>query len=158
MRIHRVLLPAIVLLVAGCFQYIPTDFDAAEPGTTVEVTLTGQGAEKIQQEMGGRLRNEIRGDVVQVRPDRVLLDVPLGGGNPGQQGSVNRRIELVPGDVNELVTQELNRRRTALVVGGGAAAVGLSFFLARETDPGGQLPPPTDGGEFSRLFLQLLPH
>src|SRR5690606_17225444 len=77
-----------------------------------------------------------------------------------QQGmrteTLSQRLLLAPEDIVSLQRRELDRTRTYLMVGAGAAAVGALIYAAISGEAGGTTGrPPTGGG--TEAVIPLLP-
>jgi hypothetical protein len=109
------------LVASGCYSYTDVSPAAVPPGSTVRVTVAptstvGVGAEPLPEgprALAGRLLEGTSNEALR-------LSVPLGKGDPGLSARQLRTTVTVPmADVRRVELRNLDRKRTALLIGGG---------------------------------------
>jgi hypothetical protein len=145
--------PTLLLIgwLSGCYAHRPVPFSTAPTGEVVRVHLTDAGIQRMEETFGVRQR-QIQGEVVEARPDHLLLTF-YPPAPPGSRtlATGRRDFRMNAADVLEVELRELNGRRTTALLAGGGLALSLGFYLVKVTDGGGPLPGPGGPGDFSRI-------
>jgi hypothetical protein len=140
MRRFALLAPA---LLAGCYTYAPIQSSAVVPGAGVRARVSATAAEQVAPLLGVTDARVLTGTLVDNRSGMLIVEVPTttqpGPGSAGQ--SLYQRISIAPGDLVELESRTLDRKRTALVVGTAAIIAGTATIAALKGGPGLDRPP-----------------
>jgi hypothetical protein len=147
-RVRRAVgVAASALLAGGCFVYRAAEPAALQPGETVRLTLTSCGTQEITQQVGPRVQ-ALDGRVITARDGAVTVSVTQLTRSRGSE-------EFWPGDsvvvpfrgLDSLLVRRLDRKRSALAVGGTLVAIFAFRRIAQEAGlfttgagrpPGGQ--------------------
>ena len=131
------------VLLAGCYSYAPIQPSLVQPGTGVRARVSPTAAEQIAPLLGTTDARVLVGTLVDNRSGTMIVEVPRmtqsGGGGAAQ--SLNQRISIAPGQLVELETRRLDRKRTAIVVGAVAIVSGSATIAALKGGPGLERPP-----------------
>jgi hypothetical protein len=123
--------PAVVmtLLVAlgGCYSNRPATLETLAPGQRVRVTVAPSWGEEITQLLGSSGRT-LEGELAQIVGNAFYLSVPSGVRQEGFRfETLHQTIRLEQADVLVIERKQLDRGRTALVM--GILATGLTAVL-----------------------------
>jgi hypothetical protein len=122
-------------LVAGCYQYVPTDHAALTPATAVSVELSSSGSTNVANKIGKNVV-AVEGNVTEASPTSLtiaLLTVRRRGETAPSTWS-GESITLASNDIDVVKTRQLSRRRTAVASAAVAAAsVGIVIGIAKAT-------------------------
>ncbi len=143
------LVVSLAAAVSGCYRNIPTQFHSVSAGNEVVVRLTSQGTSRLASSVGD-FATQLQGGVKSADNSQLTLALSAvtrrGDVNPTRfQGET---VSLNPGDVDEIFTHEISRRRsTTAFVALGAVGIGLVYVLAKavgilETSGTGNPTPP----------------
>ncbi len=119
---------AAIALSSGCFSYKAAELGSVHQGTEVRVQLTREGfaaLSDLPMESGPRLT----GTLVSSDASQLRVRVPLAAER--LTTTVAQEFEIPAGAIVQLERRELNRTRTAIVVGGAVATV-VGFYLGFE--------------------------
>lgn len=137
---------AAVLLFAGCYRLVPVSPESATPPMRVRAYLTPEATARMAPVLG-EARAELDGRLVERTPQGIFLEVRAGEIQQGMASEVlTQRLLLAPADVVGLQRRELDRGRTALVAGAGAAVLGAVVYDMLTGESGGTGRPPGGGG------------
>lgn len=139
----------LAMAAAGCYRNIPAQFGSVSAGNSVVVSLTPQGSARLAPAVGS-YAIQLQGNVTSAADGELTLALQSvtrrGELNPTQfQGAA---VSLNQGDVDEIFTHEISRRRsTTAFIALGAVGVGLVIVLAKavgilETSGTGNPTPP----------------
>jgi hypothetical protein len=126
---------ATILLISGCFSYIPTELTSVPQGQEVRLHLTRQGLAALP-EIPNQAGLTLTGKLVESGEDRLRVRVPIA---IQQDAIVTRTLgqELVI-PANAIVQVErrtFNRGRSALVLLGGAVVAAVAYASFRDSGP-----------------------
>lgn len=140
MRIRRYAwLAAVQLLCSGCFGYVTAEPETVPPGHNVRVYLMQEGLGDLAGFAPG-LRMD--GTFLRVDGDQLVLRVPVTDQTVGiMTRSLGQDLSIPTGRIVRLERRELDRRRTWLTAGVGAAAVAAMLTSFGEGVPNPDLPP-----------------
>lgn len=119
-------LTLLVLAFAGCYRYVPADRTALTPGRDVRVRINEAESSRFATILpdGARL---VEGTVIQNGADTLLLDVPVASNVLGSRvETINQRLDFSRAGIVDIELRQLDRIKTAIVVGGGG---GLGLFV-----------------------------
>ena len=132
-------LAAVQLLCSGCFAYVAAEPETVPPGQGVRVYLTQEGLGDLAEFAPG-LRMD--GTLLRADGDELVLRVPVTDQTVGiMTRSLGQDVTIPAGLVARLEERELDRRRTWLAAGVGAAAVAAILTSFGEGVPNPDLPP-----------------
>ena len=120
--VRAFLMMALVVLLAGCYRNVPAPLGAVSLGSDVVVRLTAQGIQRVEESTGVR-RGELIGQLLQ-RAEEVTVSVPLILQSGMRSRGLRQEISVNADEVVSVNMRELDRGRTAIIVGGLAVAVG----------------------------------
>ena len=133
-----------LLPLAGCYTYDPATLAEVSPPMRVQARLTAAEAERIGSfvPLEGRV---LRGEVIQADEEAVLLLVPVTTNVVGTRvQTLEQRLRIPTGGITEIETRRLDRLKTGLLIGAGAAVVG--GVVAASLDGGFRSDRPGGGG------------
>ena len=132
-------LTAVQLLCSGCFGYVPAERGSVPPGERVRVHLTQEGLDDLAEFAPGLTMD---GTLVRADSDQVILRVSVVDLTVGiMTRSLGQDLTIPAGRIARLEHRELDRRRTWLTAGVGAAAVAAMLTSFGEGVPNPELPP-----------------
>lgn len=155
----RLAVIAMVCLGSGaCYRYTPATVGRLAPETEVRARVSAAEAERLRAHAGGDGR-VLEGRFLGADEDRILLEVAASSQLRGMRvETLHQRLDIRTAEILELERKELDRTRTFLVTGAGAAVM-AGFVLAR-LGPGGGSAPPGEGqppAEYTSFLRLLLP-
>ena len=120
-----------LVVLAGCYQYALTSFEAVTPGTEIRVTLSSEKVLEMEPLLG-RLLPQLEGEMLERRADALLLAVPQlqAGGSVAPSTRLRQRFWFEERDLIRLETKTLNRRRTGILMSVTGALVGYTLYWA----------------------------
>jgi len=149
---HSPLLAVPFALAAGCYSYASVDPGAARPGTGVRARVTAPAAERLAPLLSTSDARVLIGTLIENEPSGMIIEVPTVAqteiGSSVQ--TLHQRVSVARGDLVELETRQLDRGRTALVVGASALIAGSVLIKSLQGQPGSDKPP-TGGSTDTRL-------
>lgn len=149
-RQSQVLLAACVLLVlSGCFVYVPVERGGLSPGDDVRVTVTREGYVNIPT-IPGQTGLDLVGRLVALdQNDSLVVRLPIGR-SAGEVVGQDVRVSFH--EVAELRRKEFSRNRTLILAAGGFAVAGvaLASVITSRDGGGGDLIRPPPSGEDNR--------
>lgn len=132
-------LAAVQLICSGCFGYVPAERGTVPPGQKVRVHLTQEGLGDLAEFAPG-LRMD--GTLLRTDGDQLILRVSVVDQTVGiMTRSLGQDLTIPASRIARLEQRELDRRRTWLSVGVGAAAVAAILTSFGEGVPNPELPP-----------------
>lgn len=132
-------LAAVQLLCSGCFGYVPAEHGTVPPGRKVRVHLTQEGLGDLAEFAPG-LRMD--GTLLRADGDQLILRVSVVDQTVGiMTRSLGQDLTIPASRIARLEQRELDRGRTWLTVGAGAAAVAAILTSFGEAIPNPELPP-----------------
>ena len=143
------------VFVAGCYTYAPVQASSLRPGMGVRARVSATAAEQIAPLLGASDARVLTGKLVDNSSAAMIVEVPtMVPANAGTSAqSLYQRISIAPGQLVELESRQLDRKRTTLVVG-TAVVVGASAAIAvLKGGPGLDHPP---GGSSTDARIPLL--
>ncbi|MBI4521565.1 MAG: hypothetical protein HY701_12065 [Gemmatimonadetes bacterium] len=149
---------AAVVLLPGCYRYVPARVGTVPPGTEVRLRLSNEGAERVA-EVTGVQQTQVSGELVQWS-EEVMISLPLRTSDAALDRSVRQRVIVRAGEVVGIDVREIDRTRTAVLAGGlvsvvGGALVWTAVRLLEGTS--GTTPRPGEGGEGPTVVGGLVP-
>jgi hypothetical protein len=155
MRRFALLAPA---LLTGCYTYAPIQSSAVQPGTGVRARVSATAAEQVAPLLGVTDARLLTGTLIDNRAGVLIVEVPTiaqSGGAGSSVQSLYQRISIAPGDLVELESRTLDRRRTAIVVGAAAIIAGSATIAALKGGPGLDRPPGVSSTDAKIPFWRL---
>lgn len=132
-------LAAVQLACSGCFGYVTAEHGTVPPGQRVRVHLTQEGPDDLVEFAPGLTMD---GTLVRADSDQLILRVSVGDQTVGiMTRSLGQDLTIPAGRIARLEQRELDRRRTWLTAGVGAAAVAAILTSFGEGVPNPELPP-----------------
>src|SRR5882724_6213372 len=107
-RMKRLALFAPALL-AACYTYAPVQSSNLSPGTGVRARVSATAAERVAPLLGVSDARVLSGTLIVEVPTLAQAAI----GTSGQ--TLNQRISITPGDLLEIESRVLDRKRTGLV-------------------------------------------
>jgi hypothetical protein len=145
-----------LLLLSGCFVYVPVDLGVLPVGGSVRVQVEERRDATFRAPSGSA---QLSGILVRENPTDVVLRVPLAVGS-----EFGQELTIPISSIVRIETREMDGKRSALLgVGVLGATAGIMAIIAR---PGGKLSagagPNTDTGEgftggFGRTVIFSIP-
>lgn len=143
-----VLAGCLCLLSAGCYTYRPVDFDEVRVDSDVRARLTARQVD----ELNGVLPSEsrvIEGRVLEENGSSYLLLVPVLAELRGARiETINQRLDIPRSGIVELEMRELDRLRTGIAIGAGAAVLGFVAWRSLRDPALGDSDPPGGPNDF----------
>jgi hypothetical protein len=129
--------------LAGCYTYAPVQSSALSPGTGVRARVSATAAERVAPLLGVSDARVLTGTLIDNQSGTLIVEVPtIAQASVGSAGqSLNQRISIAPGDLVEIESRKLDRRRTGLVVGAAAVVAASATIAALKGGPGLDRPP-----------------
>jgi hypothetical protein len=129
--------------LAGCYTYAPVQSSALSPGTGVRARVSATAAERVAPLLGVSDARVLTGTLIDNQSGTLIVEVPtIAQASVGSSGqSLNQRISIAPGDLVEIESRKLDRRRTGLVVGAAAVVAASATIAALKGGPGLDRPP-----------------
>ena len=144
---------------SGCYTYAVVPAERLAPGEDVRVVLAGSPLADA-----GVPGASVEGELLSREEGALMLYVPAGTRQVGFHSEVlSQRVRIAEASVLVLERRELDRGRTALLLGGLGLGVGALAWKALGGEAGGQTTnPPGDGTSAAvlplvRVRLPLLP-
>jgi hypothetical protein len=138
---------ASAVLAGGCFAYRAAEPAAVQPGQTIRVTLTPSGTQEVTQQVGPRVES-LDGRVIAARDSALAVSVTqLTRARAGEEFWPGDSVIVPVRGVSTVEVRRLDRKRSALAVGGTLAAIFVLRRVVREAGlfgggagrpPGGQ--------------------
>ncbi len=139
-----------LLVQAACVRYVAAPADAVPVGADIRALLSAEGVASVitqaDGEGGGLSGRMVRGEVLQLDPEKIHLSVPwVRAGSRDASRTLNQRIVIPRNDV-----LQIELRRTDYLKTGGLVAlitVGVTAVVARSFggNAGGSTLPGRDG-------------
>jgi hypothetical protein len=119
--------------ITACYTYTPISLDRLQPGMEIRAHLTGAGLDRVRRVPEQRFfdRLELSGAVMDVNTDTIALIVPSNVFDGAAAADLRRTIALGRADFDVTELRRLNRRKTALAIGGGALLVTVAIVRMR---------------------------
>jgi hypothetical protein len=145
-------------VLAGCYTYAPATLETVPAGAKVRALLSTEAQVDLRDRVGIDAR-ELEGSLVERDESKILLAVrvppPATGFSTGE--AVFQRIDIARQDVLRVDVRKVDGPRTALFIGGIAAAATAGVAAALQGsnpgDPGGNGPGPEESRH--RWFLRV---
>jgi len=154
MRRFALLAPA---FLAACYTYAPIQSSSVSPGVGVRARVSASAAEQVAPLLGMTDARVLTGTLVDNRSGVLVVEVPTvaqsGTGSAAQ--NLYQRISIAPGDLVELESRKLDRKRTALVIGAAAIIGGSATIAALKGGPGLDRPPGGSSSDAKIPFWRL---
>lgn len=132
-------LAAVQLLSSGCFGYVAAELETVPPGQRVRVHLTQDGLDDLVEFAPGLAMD---GTLVRADGERLILRVSVTDQTVGiMTRSLGQDVTIPASRIGRLERRELDRRRTWLTAGIGAAVAVAMFTSFGEGVPNPDLPP-----------------
>jgi hypothetical protein len=134
------------VLGAGCYKYVPVEFDELSVGSQARARVTVAQAATIG-EVTGSAERLIQGEVVGREAQSILFSVPTTSVATGLDTRLlHQRIAIPRSGILEVETRKLDRFRTFGII--GVAAVAATYIIASQfiaaDDPDGNTRPNPD--------------
>lgn len=142
----RALAPVVSLvLMTGCYAYVPATRTSLAPASNVEVRLTTAGTTAMEATLGAGVQ-ELRGTVLAVTADSLVLEVEkMYTGARQEFASSGGRVAIPGSYIDRTQLRQFSRKRTivTIAVGGGMAVAAIAGAIAQGggTVPGGIIIP-----------------
>jgi hypothetical protein len=135
--------PLIALGLAACYTYAPVQPTAVAPGAGVRARVSATAAERIAPLVGVTDARVLTGTYVGTDAAGILVEVPTTAqvGAAGSLQHLAQRISISRGDLLEMETRTLDRRKTAVIVGVAAVVAGVTAASVLRGDRGSDRPP-----------------
>ncbi|MXY30057.1 MAG: hypothetical protein F4179_04380 [Gammaproteobacteria bacterium] len=133
----RVLLALALPLATGCYTYTQVGVETVAPGEAVRLRVFEQAVDRLPAQL--ERRTQVEGTVVDLDAGRLNLLPELGS-------VTTEPVAFALSDIAAISRRELNRTRTWLAAGVGAA-LGVGLLLSIEGDPAG-----TSGGPITEFM------
>ncbi len=149
----RTKIALLACLTAGCYHYSAVETTGVDAGSGIRARISPNAAERIAPLLGMGVQRVLTGTVVERNSSGLIVEVPTAAqqGIEGSTQTLYQRITLAPADVVEIERRTLDTKKTALIVG-GVSAVALSVLVKQmRGGPGIDSPPPSSGGNESRI-------
>ena len=123
MRIRTFIVVLVVIVLSGCYSYVPVAVSGPPPGTRANLVLTDEGTVEMARQVGPSTR-AIEGDVLSANGEGLLLAVRRLERRDGiEEFWKGEQVTVPRGAVATFTERKLSRSRTALFGVGAAAAV-----------------------------------
>ncbi|MDE0074022.1 MAG: hypothetical protein OXR82_16115 [Gammaproteobacteria bacterium] len=130
---------AVQVLCSGCFGYVTAERGTVPPGERVRVHLTQEGPDDLAEFAPGLTMD---GTLVRADSDQLILRVSVVDQTVGiMTRSLGQDLTIPASRIARLEQRELDRRRTWLTAGVGAAVVAAMLTSFGEGVPNPELPP-----------------
>jgi hypothetical protein len=144
--------PLAVVLLSGCFTYIPVEPGEVEPGVAVRARVSAAASERIAPLLGATEARRLDGKLITRGSDTLIVEVPTVVVDTREFGRTpNQRVSIPRSDLVELEVRRLDRWRTAGILGGAAVVLGVTLTNALKGEPGKE-PLPGGGGTDAIVF------
>ena len=145
------------VLLAGCYSYANVDPSAVQPGMGVRARVSSTTAERIAPLLGVSDARVVTGTFVDNASGGMLIEVPTSAqaGTETTGEHLAQRILVRPGELLELESRKLDKRRTALVVGTAVVVAGSAAVAALQGGPGLDRPPGGTSTDLKIPFWRL---
>jgi hypothetical protein len=122
-----------LLVVPGCYSYVPTEISAVPPGDHVRLLVTRTGSEDLARiTESTELRPTIQGRFERVDGESLLLRVPVQRDPTGMRPAIEQVIRVPAGEVLAADLRRFDKAKTGLLVAAGAG--GVAFLLYQVFD------------------------
>jgi hypothetical protein len=130
-----------VVLLSGCFSYVPGELATVNPEREVRLELTRVGFAQLP-EIPNNPGPDISGRVVRQESNRLLLRVPVNIRMDGMvTGIVEQDVVIPAADIVRIEQRVFSRQRTAVVaLGGIGTLIGVIAAFGSGGPPVGQPP------------------
>ena len=139
-RVATLLLALALPLATGCYTYTQVGVETVVPGEAVRIRVFEQAVDRLPAQL--ERRTQVEGTVVDRDTGRLNLLPELGS-------PTTDPVSLALSDIQAISRRELNKARTWLAVGVGAA-LGAGLLLSIEGEPAS-----TGGGPITEFMLGL---
>ena len=148
----RPALAATLLVLSGCFSYIPARPGEVEPGLDVRARVSPTAGARIAPLLGATDARRLDGKLITNGADTIIVEVPTVMLDNREFGRTpNQRISIPRGDLIELEVRKMDRWRTMGIVGGAAVVLGVALTKALKGEAGKE-PLPGGGGTDAIVF------
>jgi len=146
-----------VLLLSGCYAYVPVEPTQVRPDQDVRVRLSMAQARELDPQFVGE-RRVLEGRVLEVGAD-FLLEIPVATGWVGTSAqSLHQRVRIPVGEITEVDVRSLDRGRTGILVGGALGLIiGVVVHALVRESGGDPRPTPLPPDELRIPFHRLAP-
>ena len=141
-------------VLGSCYTYTGSSLGELTDGDEVRARLTAAQFDELEEHLPGRDR-VLDGEVIEVGPQRLLLEVPVTSSVQGiRVQSLNQRIEISADGLADVELRTLDRGRTYGLSGAGVVLVGYVIWdqLLSDTRRGGEGEPPPPPEDRRTLF------
>ncbi len=146
-----------VVMISGCFDYVPTETAAVPPGEGVRVYLTRQGLGALPEEIEIPESTYLNGVMVRQDSDKLVVRVPQSVVHEGfYSRPIGQDIEIATKNVVQLERRQLDKAGTGLLIAGTAALAAGVVFLILSGSRGENNPTPP-GPQEIRLPIFSIP-
>jgi hypothetical protein len=156
MTLRRLMLAGSVIAASSCYTFQPAELDELSPGTAVRLRLSPESAEQLQEV---RMTEErlMDGSFVERQGDRWLFSTPVVGFDPTTGGrTLSQVVALDLNGIRDVELKRLDRARTGLLIGAGAAVVSYFIVSQLQDGAGSQSGPEPGLPESPRVRVPLL--
>jgi hypothetical protein len=138
---------ASALVAGGCFAYRAAEPAAAQAGQIVRLTLTPAGSQELTRQVGPRVES-LDGRVLAARDTALAVSVTqLTRARAGEEFWPGDSVVVPVRSVGSLQVRQLDRKRSALAVGGTVVAIFVMRRVVQEAGIFGGGPKPPPGGQ-----------
>jgi hypothetical protein len=145
----------IVPLCGACYSYTPIRPAEAVPGSSVRAHVSQETSIRVAPLLGIPDVRDLTGKLIDNTAGTMIIEVPtvVQAGENNAVQTLFQRVTVRPGDLLGLESRTLNRTRTGLLIGVGAAALVSAAVSALHGKPGIDNPPNGGGGTETRIPL-----
>lgn len=120
---------AALLLTPGCHTYAPSETGVTPVGEYVRLAVTREGGLELARVTGrDEVRPIVEGQLIGRESEALLIRVPERSRfNDPSAVELGQVVRVPIGEVLSIDQREFSRGRTALIIGGGMAAVFVAF-------------------------------
>jgi hypothetical protein len=130
-----------VLILSGCFSYIPAELGSVLPGEEIRLQMAAQGASDLATISGGR-GTSVAGMLVGIDAAAIRVRVPVGLMVEGvTTRSLAQEVVIPRSQISDVERRKLSRPRTVGAVAGGVAALVAVVLAYGEIQENPEIPP-----------------
>jgi hypothetical protein len=127
-RRERLLLPALLVLLTGCYSYVPASLETVSPGDQVRVRISAVAADRLEPVRFTTAR-EMDGAIVRFDDDQLYFDAIIRTVDAtGITAMFTQRLNLATTEVQDVQHRRLDVLKTGAAVSGGAFLLGGAAY------------------------------
>jgi len=121
----------------GCFTFTPIETGDIQPGMSVRARISPGAAERIAPLLGVSDARIVTGKLVAITSDTLIVEAQAAAAPDATAvGEIlHQRVSISRGDLRGLESRTLDRKRTGLVAGAGAAIIVVMLLKVLHGDP-----------------------